>query len=397
MTVNKDKRILMVIVPDRPSEILEKGEFCRRYYNPGDLFDEVHLVVTNDDCPNLELMQRTVGEAKLFIHHYIPRGGLYLFSCLFNPILLRFWARDFVALVRNIQPDLVRCHGADLNAFLGSELKRCLGIPLLISIHTNPDADPTRWKNKGIWRLIENAMDRLAGYTMRNADLVMPVYSPAIPYLKRHKVKNISVKYNVINPESIQRKTCYKSKDVFRIVSVGRLIQGKNPEHIITALTRLPQNIIIDFVSGHGSLIPQLKEQVKELGLDDRVNFHPPLPNDELCAILPDYDLFVVHSDYAEISKSVLEALLTGLPVVINRNSEIEIPEFTNDICYMVENDPISYGAAISTLMNNAEMREQLGNNAYKIARSRWSPKKCEEEYKNVYEKFIDQKAFSKK
>src|SRR5580704_18008108 len=40
---------LFVIVPDRLSALVSKGEVTQRYYNPGNLFRVVHLFMTNDD------------------------------------------------------------------------------------------------------------------------------------------------------------------------------------------------------------------------------------------------------------------------------------------------------------------------------------------------------------
>lgn len=56
---------LMVMVPDRITDILVKGEYQPNYYNPGELFDDVHLLTTTDDRPDLTLLQRTVGRARL--------------------------------------------------------------------------------------------------------------------------------------------------------------------------------------------------------------------------------------------------------------------------------------------------------------------------------------------
>ena len=42
--------------------------------------------------------------------------------------------------------------------------------------------------------------------------------------------------------------------------------------------------------------------------------------------------MFVVHSDIWEVSKSVLEALLAGLPVIINRRKGEPVPEWRDTI-----------------------------------------------------------------
>lgn len=40
---------LLVIISDRLSHIIKKGELIDRYYNPGDLFKHVHILMTNSD------------------------------------------------------------------------------------------------------------------------------------------------------------------------------------------------------------------------------------------------------------------------------------------------------------------------------------------------------------
>ena len=61
---------LLVCVPDRITDILVKGEYQPNYYNPGEFFDEVHILMTNDDRPDLQALQRTVGRARLFTHNW---------------------------------------------------------------------------------------------------------------------------------------------------------------------------------------------------------------------------------------------------------------------------------------------------------------------------------------
>jgi hypothetical protein len=38
---------LMVIISDKLPDLVKKGEITPRYYNPAELFDEVHIVATN--------------------------------------------------------------------------------------------------------------------------------------------------------------------------------------------------------------------------------------------------------------------------------------------------------------------------------------------------------------
>ncbi len=99
---------LMVIIPDRLSDIIAKGEVTARYYNPGELFREVHIVMTNDDAPDAEQAQVLVGNAKLVPHNLPAGGSLFLRTLGWRPGLLNRWGHHAVELARALKPQLVR-------------------------------------------------------------------------------------------------------------------------------------------------------------------------------------------------------------------------------------------------------------------------------------------------
>src|SRR5487761_1126076 len=122
---------LMVIVPDRLSALVAKGEVVPRYYNPANLFRRVHLVLTVDDTPDPARVQPMIGDAQLTIHSFPSGLRTLLLSLGWRPALLEHWAAPIVALARSARPQLIRCHGNHLNAFAAAEIKRRLGIPFL--------------------------------------------------------------------------------------------------------------------------------------------------------------------------------------------------------------------------------------------------------------------------
>ena len=61
---------LLVIIPDRLYHIIAKGELQPAYYNPGEVFDEVHILMCNDDHPDVAALHYLVGSARLFLHNY---------------------------------------------------------------------------------------------------------------------------------------------------------------------------------------------------------------------------------------------------------------------------------------------------------------------------------------
>lgn len=97
---------LLYIMADRPSLLAEKGELPERYYNPGDLFDEVHLLTTSSDATDAALLRGVGGSATLHIHRLWSASGLV--NVALSPILRRRWTSRVIDLARKIKPDLVR-------------------------------------------------------------------------------------------------------------------------------------------------------------------------------------------------------------------------------------------------------------------------------------------------
>jgi L-malate glycosyltransferase len=384
---------LLVCVPDRVTDILIKGEYQPNYYNPGELFDEVHILMTNDDRPDLHALQRTVGRARLLTHNWPEDCGLAVMAKPWlNGFRLRKWAKSGIEIARRIRPQLIRCHGADWNTYLASRIKAALGIPYVVSLHINPDVNPVRrirGENLSLEQRRHNAfyeyMERAA---LRNADLVMPVYKPILAYLNRLSIKRVEVCYNILNGKALRQKLDYSLHDPVRIISVGRIIDDKDPTHIIEAVAALGNAHLT--IVGDGAKRPAVEGMVRERGWSEIVSFRPAVPNDDLCAILPDFDVFAIHTEYWELSKSLLEALLTGLPCVVNRRVGEQVPELQGDFVRMVDNTGAAYRAAFAELIENDEARAALGRRAHAHAQATWSPNLTEAKVVAIYRCFVD-------
>lgn len=383
----------MVLVPDRITDILVKGEYQPNYYNPGELFSDVHLVTTTDDRPDLGMLQRTVGRAELHVHN-VPEAPALIAQnwkrWWAKP--LRDWAAPGVALARDIRPQLIRCHGADWNTYLASRIRRKIRIPYVVSLHINPDVNPVRrYTTKPLnpeQQRHNEFYDYIESEGLTHADLVMPVYEPILPYLKRLGVKPVEVCYNVLNANHLREKTSYARSGPFRIISVGRLIKEKDPRHIIEAVAAI-SGVELTIV-GDGSERANLEQRAKQLAVTDRVRFLPAVPNDELCAMLPGFDLFAIHTEYWELNKSLLEALLTGLPVVMNRRQGPKVPELeVADIVRFVADTRDDYCHAFRELINDDAAREALGRRAFAHAQRHWSPAVTEAKFVEIYRRHM--------
>lgn len=371
---------LMVIIPDRLSDLIAKGEVTERYYNPGELFREVHIVMVNDDQPDPSAVQKLVGDANLQIHN-IPLGSHFFLRTLgWRPCLMRQWASKAVALAQQIRPQLVRCHGAIYNAFAASEIRHELGIPYAVSLHTNPDQRLGAGKAERFQRLF---MDKMARVGLGNADIALPVYEGIRPYLDRLGINRIELVYNAVSPGNIARKADYGLHNPVRVISVGRQINGKNPEPLIEAVSHL-RRVHLTLV-GDGPLHNNLLTAANRLGVRKRITFLKSLPNDELCRQLAEHDLFATQNEYWGVPKTILEAMLSGLPVIINRPDPHYVPEITSNIALLVDNTPEGYSQGLERLISDDHQRESLGLEAAQYAWNRWSPEKTEARYAQIY------------
>lgn len=100
------------------------------------------------------------------------------------------------------------------------------------------------------------------------------------------------------------------------VVSFGRLEAQKNYSMLINAFARF-RELYPDYkliLYGKGSLEAELRNQSKELGISNSVEFAGFQKN--IHDLILDAGMFVLPSDYEGLSNSMLEAMAIGLPVI---------------------------------------------------------------------------------
>lgn len=106
------------------------------------------------------------------------------------------------------------------------------------------------------------------------------------------------------------------NSEAFRMIAVGALREQKNFSYLIKAMSLLiEQNITLD-IYGSGNLHDQLQTQIDAAGAN--VMLKGQVNNIE--AIIPSYDLFVMPSTYEGFSLGVLEAMAMGMPLLLSDN-----------------------------------------------------------------------------
>lgn len=382
---SKQPDTLLVIVPDRLSVLIDKGEITPRYYNPGNLFKNVHILTCTDDCPDPAALQPTVGDATLQIHT-LPLKPKFVYTTLgFQIPLLKQWAHPAIVLAKAIKPDMIRCHGIDLNLFVGAYIKDKTGIPLIASLHNGQQTLGLSLKDKLIFKL----MEPVKRWSLKRTDIAAGVYSPAKRALKKLGAQKVEIAYNAVFPDGFTPKTDYSlSTGQFRLLYVGQIIEHKNPGLIIQAIQDMP-DVTLD-IYGSGTHVPEIEQLIRDLDCGERVKLCGNINNTELKERMTSYDAFVNWTAYLEIPKTMLEASLCAMPVITNKPVYGPVDELDANAFYLTGNTADSYRHAINTLKNDESARQTYGRNAARLAQENWPPEQAEQYYVKLYRQLLN-------
>ena len=124
---------------------------------------------------------------------------------------------------------------------------------------------------------------------------------------------------NGVDLAAFKRAEAIEEAGPLRILCVGRLIERKGQQHLIEAVKRLTDESIdvrLDLV-GTGDARSDNEAQVARLGLADRVRFIGYVPREKIAQHYTAAHVFVLPSYNEGMSVALLEAMASGLPVVV--------------------------------------------------------------------------------
>jgi glycosyltransferase involved in cell wall biosynthesis len=125
---------------------------------------------------------------------------------------------------------------------------------------------------------------------------------------------------------------------------------------------------------GSGPLTSHLKKMVNDLSIEKYVKFTGWIPNEELPKYLAASDLYVSSSLSDGTSVCLLEALASGLPVVVTDvDAVLEWVTDGENGLVVPKKNPAALAGAICTLLEDNNLREIFGRRNYKIAIDRAS------------------------
>jgi phosphatidyl-myo-inositol dimannoside synthase len=152
------------------------------------------------------------------------------------------------------------------------------------------------------------------------------------------------------------------------IVCVGRLIERKGQHHLLEAYAQLrrqlPQAPVRLILAGTGDAEPALMRLASELAIADSVEFVGFVSREQMPALYRQADVFVLASQSEGMSIALLEAMASGLPVVVTDTGgtqELISPEQNGLVVDWGDVGQLT--AALRRLVEDSAMRQRMGEN----------------------------------
>jgi glycosyltransferase involved in cell wall biosynthesis len=180
---------------------------------------------------------------------------------------------------------------------------------------------------------------------------------------------------------------CRSGGDGRTLLFVGRYRYYKGLQYLVEAMPMMPGARLL--LVGSGPMEAQLRTRVRDLGVGDRVDFIPGVPDERLPEYYSRADVFVLPAcERSEaFGLAMVEACASGLPCVSTElgtgTSYVNLDGETGLV--VPPADPAALAAACSSLLGDVSRRTRFGENARKRAVALFDIRRVAQQVAAVY------------
>ena len=249
-----------------------------------------------------------------------------------------------------------------------AQLPNGITLPLsdvIVGVSETVSASYPHWER----RLISNSTDQM---TIRNG------------------VNSKSIKKSFSSSESILKHHTPFSPDDPIIGTMGRLTEQKGYKYLIESYPSIKNHIPNAklLIIGDGPKRRELESIASKTGHHEDIYFTGYVPN--VYVFLPNFDVAVFPSLWEGFGLTPIESMVAKRPVVATEIETFE--EVIGDAGILVEpENPSALATAVSSLLDDPERREKLGEKGYERAINQFSIERTVEEYADLYRSLVDE------
>ena len=203
-----------------------------------------------------------------------------------------------------------------------------------------------------------------------------------------------SEEFDYLLPEDRLRDRYPKMKDKKIILFLGRLNWKKGLDILVDAFSKLIENKkdLHLLIAGpdEGGYIRKVEKWIEDKGIDEHVTLTGMLNGKYKTEAFVESDMFILPSYSEGLSISILEAMYYGLPVIVSDQSHFpEILKYNAGKVVPCEATAVSQ--AMEQLIDDDELRSNLGENGKKLVKEKFALDKISGEMINNYTKIIEE------
>jgi 1,2-diacylglycerol 3-alpha-glucosyltransferase len=293
------------------------------------------------------------------------------------------WLPKVLKYLKKNNIELIHCHTEFMMGIAGIQAAKKLKIPLVATMHTMWD-DYYRfylpagkiiplWFIRKLTSLFYNRFYAVAGVSTKAYNHLKSKISPKANAVVIPNAMNAS-KFSA-KPVSNEEKNETREKlgiknDDFVCLFVGRLGEEKRIFELINAAgNAVIQNKAIKLLFiGDGPAMEQCKENVKQKGIEDNVIFTGFLEWKELHSYYGIADLFMTASLSEMHSMTILESLITGLPIVARDDLSFYDTIHPGENGYLAKTDE-EITEYILKIASDKELKEKFSEKSHEISK----------------------------
>lgn len=229
------------------------------------------------------------------------------------------------------QFDVIHAHDW-LTYFAGIAAKRVSGKPLVVHMHATEFDRSGENINRRVYAIEKAGMqaaDRVIAVSELTRRIVIGKYGiPAEKVVTVHNAVRFGESEDAVPERAVKDKV---------VTFLGRITYQKGPDYFVEAAAKVLQRVPdVRFVMvGSGDLMNHVVRRVAQLGIADRFHFTGFLKGGEVQRMFRLSDVYVMPSVSEPFGISPLEAMRSGVPVIISRQSGVaEVLDYAIKVNY---------------------------------------------------------------
>lgn len=286
-----------------------------------------------------------------------------------------------------------------LVTYSAKTLKDAFQIPIVSTIHATESGrnsgihdDVQRYINDTEWLLTYESSEVIVNSNYMKCELQRLF---GLPFEKINVIPN---GVNLTNFNGIDRDYDFRRRYAMDnekiILYIGRLVHEKGVQHLISAMPKIINgyNDTKLIIGGKGGMYDELREQARNLGIENKVYFTGYLSSKEVQKMYKCADIAVFPSTYEPFGIVALESMLAGVPTVVSDIGGLdEIVNHGVNGMKSYAGNPNSIADSVLTLLYNHQLCDNITKNAKAKVKKEFNWNQITKDTYFTYEKAICQ------